>query len=87
MRNRDAEKLHNSITISSQFLESLVLNMRIVRWLEMTDVCIDCNRKAYCLEPCEKWLIEHDKCPMCQNKLIRVGGCTECITGDWAKCG
>jgi len=53
----------------------------------MKDVCIDCNRKTYCMYPCEQWLIEHDKCPVCQNKLIRVGGCTECITGDWSKCG
>lgn len=53
----------------------------------MNDVCVDCCRKAYCLEPCEQWLIEHDKCPVCKNKLIRAGGCTECITGDWAKCG
>ncbi|MDI6829422.1 MAG: hypothetical protein QME62_13155 [Armatimonadota bacterium] len=37
--------------------------------------------------PCESWLIEHDKCPVCQNKLIHAGGCTECITGDWSKCG
>jgi len=53
----------------------------------MNDVCNDCDRTAYCMEPCEQWLIQHDKCPVCQNKLIRVGGCTECITGDWAKCG
>jgi len=54
---------------------------------EMTDICVDCKRKTYCLEPCERYLIYHDKCPVCQNKLIRNGGCTECITGDWAKCG
>lgn len=53
----------------------------------MKDVCKDCTRVAYCLEPCESWLIEHDKCPVCKNKLIHSGGCTECITGDWAKCG
>jgi len=53
----------------------------------MKDVCVDCNRETYCLEPCEQWLIHNDKCPVCQNKLIRTGGCTECITGDWAKCG
>jgi len=54
---------------------------------EMKDVCVDCNRQSYCMEPCEGWLIEHDKCPVCQNKLIRAGGCSECITGDWSKCG
>lgn len=53
----------------------------------MKDVCVDCDRTSYCLEPCEQWLIQHDKCPVCQNKLIHAGGCTECITGDWAKCG
>jgi len=53
----------------------------------MKDVCVDCNRKTYCLEPCEQWLIHNDKCPVCQNKLIRTGARTECITGDWAKCG
>ena len=53
----------------------------------MKDVCAECNRQSYCMEPCEQWLVEHDKCPVCQNKLIRVGGCTECITGDWGKCG
>ena len=25
--------------------------------------------------------------PVCQNKLIRVGGCTECISGDRSMCG
>lgn len=35
----------------------------------MNDCCVDCNRKAYCLEPCEQWLIQHDKCPVCQNNL------------------
>ena len=47
----------------------------------MKDVCTECNRKAYRLEPCEQWQIEHDKCPLCGNKLINRGGCTECITG------
>ena len=55
--------------------------------IDMTDLCGDCNKQTYCLEPCEQWLIQNDKCPVCQNKLIRSGGCTECITGDWAKCG
>jgi len=49
--------------------------------------CIDCDRQEYCLEPCEDWLIAHNQCPVCRNILIRVCGCTECITGDWAKCG
>lgn len=53
----------------------------------MRDVCADCNRKSYCMEPCEEWLIAHNQCPVCKNKLIHIGGCTECITGDWAKCG
>ena len=54
---------------------------------KMKDLCVDCNRKSYCMEPCEDWLIAHNQCPVCQNKLIHIGGCTECITGDWAKCG
>ena len=53
----------------------------------MKDICVDRDRKTYCLEPCERWLIENNKCLARQNKLIRVGGCTECITGDWTKCG
>lgn len=53
----------------------------------MKDICADCGRNEYCMEPCDQWLIEHDKCPLCKNKLIHQGGCTECITGDWAKCG
>ncbi len=53
----------------------------------MRDVCAECGRKEYCMEPCEAWLIAHDQCPVCRNKLIHMGGCTECITGDWAKCG
>jgi len=71
-------------------IRTLVLSITEYMYCEvmnMKDVCVDCNRKTYCLEPCEQWLIQHDKCPVCQNKLIRVGGCTECITGDWAKCG
>lgn len=55
--------------------------------VEMNDVCEGCNRKTHCSEPCDQWLIEQNKCPVCHNKLIRSGGCTECITGDWAKCG
>jgi len=53
----------------------------------MEDACANCKRKSYCMEPCEAWLIFHNQCPVCQNKLIHSGGCTECITGDWAKCG
>ena len=48
----------------------------------MKDVCAECTRTAYCMYPCEEWLEENEKCPVCGNKLIHVGGCTECITGD-----
>lgn len=54
--------------------------------MKMRDGCTECKLKEYCLEPCGQWLIAHEQCPVCRNKLIQ-GGCTECITGDWAKCG
>ncbi|AET69519.1 hypothetical protein Desor_4077 [Desulfosporosinus orientis DSM 765] len=53
----------------------------------MKDVCAGCHQKMGCLEPCEGWLIQHNQCPVCHNKLIRAGGCVQCITGDWAMCG
>jgi len=28
----------------------------------MKDICVDCNRKSYCMEPCEDWLIAHNQC-------------------------
>ncbi len=53
----------------------------------MKDICAECIEKKNCIEPCEAWLIANNQCPVCHNKLIHRGGCTECITGDWAKCG
>lgn len=55
--------------------------------LRMKDLVLTEWRKSYCMELCEQWLIAHDQCPVCRNKLIHMGGCTECITGDWARCG
>ena len=68
-------------------IHSLITKYMYCEASYMNDICANCNRLTYCLEPCEQWLIHHDKCPVFQNKLIRSGGCTECITGDWARCG
>ena len=46
----------------------------------MKDICAECKRQSYCMYPCEKWLIESDKCPVCGNK--HAEGCAECNTGD-----
>lgn len=35
----------------------------------MRDVCADCKRQSYCMYPCESWLIQNEKCPVCGNKL------------------
>lgn len=48
----------------------------------LTDPPYNCD-----YEGATKDAIENDKCLVCQNKLIRIGGCTECISGDWSKCG
>lgn len=57
--------------------------MNAISKAEQADIGKEANN--FCKEPCKQWLIE--KIPVCQNKLIRVGGCTECITGDWGKSG
>lgn len=53
----------------------------------MKEICKECERVEYCMYPCSKFLNEQDVCPVCGNKLIHAGGCTQCITGDWSKCG